>query len=109
MAQLQHFSPRQLLVVGDLFHSVANKELDLFRKWRNDLPDLSIQLVKGNHDILKDDWYANAGISIFSPTITEPLGVGSIESPTISKARYFPGASIGRVKVFSSSINSGSA
>lgn len=64
VAQLQHFSPRQLLVVGDLFHSVANKELDLFRKWRNDLPDLSIQLVKGNHDILKDDWYANAGISV---------------------------------------------
>ena len=61
---IQHFSARQLLVVGDLFHSVANKELDLFRKWRNDFPDLSIRLIKGNHDILKDDWYTNAGISV---------------------------------------------
>ncbi|MEJ7735824.1 MAG: ligase-associated DNA damage response endonuclease PdeM [Chitinophagaceae bacterium] len=66
IAQLQHFSPRQLLVVGDLFHSVANKELNLFRKWRDDLPDLSIRLVKGNHDILKEEWYANAGITVDS-------------------------------------------
>lgn len=64
VAQIQHFAPRHLLVVGDFFHSVANKELDLFRKWRDDLPDLSIKLVKGNHDILKEDWYAKAGISV---------------------------------------------
>ncbi len=64
VAQLQHFSPKHLLVVGDYFHSVANKELDLFYKWRNDLPDLSIKLVKGNHDILKEDWYIKAGISV---------------------------------------------
>ncbi|HZG23313.1 MAG TPA: ligase-associated DNA damage response endonuclease PdeM [Chitinophagaceae bacterium] len=64
MAQLQHFSPSQLLVVGDLFHSVANKELDLFRRWRDDMHGLSIQLVKGNHDILKDQWYADAGIEL---------------------------------------------
>lgn len=64
ITQLQYFSPKQLLVVGDLFHSVANKELDLFCKWRNDLHGISIQLVKGNHDILKDEWYANAGITV---------------------------------------------
>jgi len=64
VAQLQHFSPKHLLVVGDFFHSVANKELDLFRRWRDDLPDLSINLVKGNHDILKEEWYTKAGISV---------------------------------------------
>ncbi len=64
IVQLQHFSPKQLLVVGDLFHSVANKELDLFCKWRNDLSGLSVVLVKGNHDILKDSWYTNAGITV---------------------------------------------
>jgi DNA ligase-associated metallophosphoesterase len=64
MVQLQHYSPKQLLVVGDLFHSVANKELDLFCRWRNDLPAISVVLVKGNHDILKDTWYCDAGITI---------------------------------------------
>ncbi len=66
LALIQHFSPKKLLVVGDLFHSVANKELELFRKWRNDFPDLSLELVKGNHDILKAEWYVNAGIKLLT-------------------------------------------
>jgi DNA ligase-associated metallophosphoesterase len=63
-AQVQYYKPLQLIIVGDLFHSVANKEMDLFFRWRNDLPQLSIQLVKGNHDILKKDWYKLANIEV---------------------------------------------
>ena len=62
--QLQFYKPQQLIVVGDLFHSVANKELDFFMKWRNDFSQLHIQLVKGNHDILKKDWYTSANITV---------------------------------------------
>jgi DNA ligase-associated metallophosphoesterase len=62
ITQLQYFQPRQLIIAGDLFHSHENKELDLFKKWRAGFPDLVIHLVKGNHDILKDDWYADAAI-----------------------------------------------
>ena len=65
VSHIQYFKPKDLLVVGDLFHSVENKELDLFRKWRDDLPDLNIKLVKGNHDILKPHWYATAGIDVY--------------------------------------------
>jgi metallophosphoesterase superfamily enzyme len=50
---LHHFNPDRLIVVGDLFHSVANKELELFQRWRLDFSGLKITLVKGNHDILK--------------------------------------------------------
>ncbi len=64
VSQLQYFNPTQLIIVGDLFHSDANKELDLFKKWRKDLSSLHIQLVKGNHDILHDEWYENAGIEM---------------------------------------------
>ena len=64
VSQLQFFKPRQLIVVGDMFHSVANKELDWFKKWREDFPELDIQLVMGNHDILKRQWYIEAGINI---------------------------------------------
>jgi DNA ligase-associated metallophosphoesterase len=59
---LQHYSPKRLLVVGDLFHSHANKELDWFLRWRNDMPQLEFLLVKGNHDILNQAWYEAAGI-----------------------------------------------
>jgi len=62
--QVQYFQPRQLIVVGDLFHSRENKELDLFRKWRHDFPGLQIHLVKGNHDILHHTWYKDSDISI---------------------------------------------
>ncbi|MGL1664105.1 hypothetical protein ACSTJP_00200, partial [Vibrio parahaemolyticus] len=43
---------------------IANKELDLFCKWRNDLSHLHIHLIKGNHDILQNEWYENAGLEI---------------------------------------------
>lgn len=60
--QVQYFQPSQLIVVGDLFHSNANKELELFSKWREDHAALPIHLIKGNHDVLKDDWYEATGI-----------------------------------------------
>src|SRR6202012_4677766 len=64
LCQIQYFQPRQLLVVGDLFHSRENKELALFLKWREDFPDLGIRLIEGNHDILHADWYLKAGIDV---------------------------------------------
>jgi DNA ligase-associated metallophosphoesterase len=64
LSLIQYFQPRQLLVVGDLFHSRENKELDLFLRWRDDFPELGIRLVLGNHDILRADWYSTAAITV---------------------------------------------
>lgn len=62
--QLQFFQPDNLVVVGDMFHSAANLELEWFRRWRDDFADLSIQLVKGNHDILDNNWYREASLTV---------------------------------------------
>jgi DNA ligase-associated metallophosphoesterase len=70
IVQIQHFQPKQLIIVGDMFHSHANRELELFLKWRSDLSGLDIRLVKGNHDILKEDWYHQAGISLSNSTLS---------------------------------------
>ena len=64
VAQIQFYKPGKLIIVGDLFHSDANKEHDLFLKWRNDLGHLPVHLVKGNHDILQDSWYKEAAIIV---------------------------------------------
>ena len=64
VASIQHFQPKQLIIAGDLFHSRENKELDWFKRWRNDFPNTSFQLVKGNHDIFYDDWYYDAGLIV---------------------------------------------
>src|SRR3954467_15040123 len=45
VAQIQFFKPSVLLVVGDMFHSHANKELELFEKWRDDFSHLNIRLI----------------------------------------------------------------
>ena len=56
IAQLYFYKADRLIIAGDFTHSAANKELDLFLRWRRDFSGLQIDLVKGNHDILADDW-----------------------------------------------------
>jgi uncharacterized protein len=66
---LNFFKPLQLIVVGDFFHSRENIELDWFRRWRDDFSSLKITLVRGNHDILNDEWYKQTAIKVISPTL----------------------------------------
>lgn len=68
---VQHFKPDNLIIVGDFFHSSSNKEAELFAKWRNDHNNLGIQLIKGNHDILPQQWYADHLISIHENRLTD--------------------------------------
>jgi uncharacterized protein len=70
VADIQFFNPKKIIIVGDLFHSIANNENDFFIKWRNDFLHIQIILVQGNHDILSDSWYANATISVVKNTLT---------------------------------------
>jgi uncharacterized protein len=58
------FKAERLLIVGDLFHSKANLELEWFKRWRNDHEYLSVDLIQGNHDILDAGWYKQSGIEV---------------------------------------------
>lgn len=51
LQQVQYFQPRELVFVGDLFHSRVNLEHERFRKWRFDLGAIPMHLVMGNHDL----------------------------------------------------------
>jgi uncharacterized protein len=64
IAQLFFFKADRVIIVGDFTHSSVNKELELFKKWRNDFPLFRFDLVKGNHDILEDHWYTETNIII---------------------------------------------
>ena len=55
--QILFFKAEKLIIAGDLSHSKSNKEMDLFKKWRNDLRWFRYDLVNGNHDILEESWY----------------------------------------------------
>ncbi|HNF43997.1 MAG TPA: ligase-associated DNA damage response endonuclease PdeM [Ferruginibacter sp.] len=68
---IQFFKPARLIIVGDLFHSLENKEHDWFLKWRNDFPGVEFILVKGNHDIIADTWYTNANITVAEKSLRQ--------------------------------------
>ena len=109
LCQIQYFRPRRLLVVGDLFHSRENKELELFEKWRQDFPHLEIVLIRGNHDILHKDWYEKAAITVnpgcttigpFSfvhdiEDIDEAVNAGAVPETYYFSGHLHPGIRIG--------------
>ena len=99
-AAIQHFNPKQFIIVGDLFHSEANKELDWFARWRNDFASIDFHLIKGNHDILKKEWYANIGLVVSEEWqesgirfLHDPAPLTNNSIPTIS-GHLHPGISI---------------
>lgn len=74
---IQYFKPEGLIILGDMFHSKINKEFEFFLKWRKDLQQLPIQLIKGNHDIVLDDWYTTANLTIH-PVELEIANMGMV-------------------------------
>ncbi len=45
-------SPNRVLILGDLFHSSYNQEVNAFKKFIKTYPSISFELVIGNHDVL---------------------------------------------------------
>ena len=64
LSQILFYKAERLIIAGDLSHSVANREMDLFRKWRKDFSSLEVHLAKGNHDILDNKWYEEVDIHV---------------------------------------------
>ncbi len=62
---IQEYTPKILLILGDFFHSKLNSDWDWVRLWRGQFPTLVIKLVKGNHDILKEDNFKALEIELF--------------------------------------------
>lgn len=67
---LYEFTPERLLILGDLFHSSHNHNWDLFTRWAA-YKGSHLHLVKGNHDILADRRYAEAGLQVCHDTLEE--------------------------------------
>ncbi len=65
---IEMFEAKKIFVVGDMFHSIANKELHAFASWRKQIPQIDFHLIKGNHDILPLDWYEQQAIMVHHPT-----------------------------------------
>ena len=91
ITSIQLYKPAKIIVVGDMFHSHANKELALFLKWRNDMPGIEFHLVIGNHDILSLQWYKEASLHLHYNewTIGDFVFTHDINDATVSDEKYY--------------------
>ncbi len=62
--QIQYFLPTSLIIIGDLFHSRYNQEVNYFSKWREKNNMTDIHLIQGNHDILSTKLYDDLNIML---------------------------------------------
>lgn len=62
---IDHFSPHSVLVVGDLFHAENNSDLEHFHTFIKINAEVNFELIKGNHDRLKDSFYEAMGIKVY--------------------------------------------
>lgn len=55
---ITQYRPQRIIVVGDMFHSSANNDVQYFKIWRQQFPHIIFDLVTGNHDIMEAGVYA---------------------------------------------------
>lgn len=61
---LNIFSPKKMIVTGDMFHHKVNADIKLFSEWRQQNGSLAIDLVPGNHDKLLNIDYEDLQINL---------------------------------------------
>lgn len=59
------FRCKEVVILGDLFHSEYNVEWELFSSLMNTYDSIRFSLVLGNHDILEAELYTKAGIDVY--------------------------------------------
>jgi uncharacterized protein len=67
------FKPTTILMVGDLFHSKANKEWEWFAKWRNDFSAIDFTLILGNHDKIPAGIAAQMQLNVVNELVKNDL------------------------------------
>lgn len=92
---ITYFKPKKVLVVGDLFHSQANKEWDWFARWREEMAPIPFILVKGNHEMLPLATYAQQGLEVVNAW--EENGLVFVHEPPAMKPENSCGVVSGHV------------
>lgn len=71
---LQEINTERVIFLGDLFHSAYNQEWEVFGQVLEHFPEVSFELVKGNHDILGEHQYVKHKIKVHELYLTrEPF------------------------------------
>jgi DNA ligase-associated metallophosphoesterase len=85
---LGHNPVKEVLFLGDLFHSQANQACIEFIEWVIRFPHIRFTLIKGNHDILPSSFYEAAAITVYTDPFIKPPFVFS-HIPLAEKTDYY--------------------
>ena len=78
----------RLIFLGDLFHSKYNTEWDKFGEWMQQQTVNEVQLVLGNHDILKPEFYTQYNLLVHNEQLVDGPFVYVHEYETGMKAKF---------------------
>ncbi|TNE81683.1 MAG: ligase-associated DNA damage response endonuclease PdeM [Bacteroidetes bacterium] len=61
---VDRLAPKEVYILGDLFHSDLNSEWPLFQAFISEYPETQFLLVPGNHDVLDHSVYKNSNLQV---------------------------------------------
>ena len=70
---IDYFQAPKVCFLGDLFHSSYNKSWEDFAALVAYYPEVQFDLVQGNHDILKKNFYLETGLHIYDERVIGPF------------------------------------
>lgn len=73
------YSPKEIIFLGDLFHSTWNNEWQYFENWCKKYDKIKLHLVEGNHDILEEKLYTECNLFVHKNTFVLPPFIFSHE------------------------------
>jgi DNA ligase-associated metallophosphoesterase len=72
------FQPREVIFLGDLFHSDHNQGWDIFKRWLKSKAPLQFRLILGNHDVLEADRYTISNMEVCDHLTIAPFYLSHI-------------------------------
>lgn len=72
---IQHYQPKQIIIVGDLIHAASNKEVIDLKRITSTFSSTDFHLVKGNHDRIPEKLIKDLGIA----SVTKNLVIDTIQ------------------------------
>jgi len=100
---IQLYKPKKIIFLGDLFHSDFNNDWDWMVLWRDLFTNVEMILVKGNHDIIADQFYLQSGFKVCDTYekgpflfIHEPMPLKKLtdQTPYIISGHIHPGVKL---------------
>ena len=84
---IAEIKPKELIFLGDLFHSDINNDWEWFKLWRQLHQKINMALIKGNHDILPPMFYKTLNIDVVQ---SKKIGVFELyhDLPKTQTAHY---------------------